>query len=593
MREINVLLLALMLMLTGCGESSGNVENGSLEQSISTEVSDFQSAESVDIEPEYSQPEYSAEDSIPEADEPEYSESEDSILESDEPEDSESEDSIPESSEPEDSEAEDSNEPAVKHDYQATITSPTCTEAGYTTYTCSICGDSYVSNMVSAKGHSYKEVVTSPTCTEAGYTTYTCSICGDKYVSDEVSAKGHTKKTIAGTAATCTQSGLTDGVQCSVCNDILTEQTEILAFGHDWKAATTSAPKTCLTCGETEGDKLPSTDPVVPDDGGSGNIAYDTLTVNYIDVGQGDSIFIQVGDCDILIDAGKPNKGQTVVNYLNSKGVDDIELMVNTHPDDDHYGGLTTVLNNFDVEQVWGSSFAKSTSSYKSFKSAAQSASVWSTPSVGNVFSYEYLTLTVLYAGEGASNSNDSSLVLALQYGNFRFLFTGDISSTIENKLVNSNISLRCDVLKVAHHGSAKSSASAFLQATGAKYGVICVGDNSYGHPTSTALNNLKNTGISVYRTDTDGTVVFSTDGNTLQLPGSGGTVSGGSASSSGSSSSSTDTFIGNKESKIFHLPTCGNLPAVSKRNYLYDYWFIVNCIGYKPCQVCLKNYTP
>ena len=114
-----------------------------------------------------------------------------------------------------------------------------------------------------------------------------------------------------------------------------------------------------------------------------------------------------------------------------------------------------------------------------------------------------------------------------LEYGSYRFLFTGDISSTIENKLVkDKSIDLSCDVLKVAHHGSKYSSSSAFLKATGAKYGVICVGaGNSYGHPTSTALNNLSSAGISVYRTDKDGSVVFSTDGDSLTLPGNDGTV--------------------------------------------------------------------
>jgi competence protein ComEC len=167
-----------------------------------------------------------------------------------------------------------------------------------------------------------------------------------------------------------------------------------------------------------------------------------------------------------------------------------------------------------------------------------------------------------------------------------------------ERKLVNnSNIDLSCDVLKVGHHGSATSSTAAFLSETKARYGVICVGaGNSYGHPKEAALNRLKTAGIAVYRTDKNGHVVFSTDGTKLTLPGSGGTVGGtlSNTSSGGSSTSSsqTDTFIGNKESRIFHLPTCSSLPDVSKRNYLYNYWFIVNCIGYTPCKVCLKNYV-
>ena len=202
--------------------------------------------------------------------------------------------------------------------------------------------------------------------------------------------------------------------------------------------------------------------------------------------------------------------------------------MISTHPDADHCGGLTKVLNDFKVEMVWASPLTKTTSAYKNFAAAVKSEGLtMQNPAVGTVFTYEYLTLTVLYDGSGTTDANDSSIVVMVEYGEYRFLFTGDISSTIENKLAaNPNIDLSCDVLKVAHHGSKYSSSTAFLNATGAQYGVICVGaDNSYGHPTSTALNNLKSAGIAVYRTDLSGHVVFATDGENMTIPG-GNTVS-------------------------------------------------------------------
>ena len=325
--------------------------------------------------------------------------------------------------------------------------------------------------------HDYKATVTAPTCENDGYITYTCVICGDFYVEDDYQA-----------------------------------------MGHSWQEATEEAPKTCKICGLTEGEKLPGTS--------SGGYS-DTLYVSYINVGQGDSIFIKVGDVDILIDAGTANYGTTVSNYLKKQGVDDIELMINTHADADHCGGLTKVLNDFVVEEVWGSRFTKTTAAYKNFAAAVKSEGLsLVTPDKGTVYTYEYLTLTVLYNGDGAENCNDSSIVVMVQYGGFKFLLTGDIGSDIENKLLkDTSIDLSCDVLKVAHHGSRYSSTSAFLKATGAGYGVICVGDNDYGHPTSTALNNLSKAGISVYRTDKNGDVVFSTDGVTMTLPGNGGTV--------------------------------------------------------------------
>ena len=256
-------------------------------------------------------------------------------------------------------------------------------------------------------------------------------------------------------------------------------------------------------------------------EGGQPEGDNETLYVNYIDVGQGDSILIKVGDCDILIDAGTANYGSTVSNYLKAQEVDDIELMINTHPDADHCGGLTKVLNDFLVEEVWISKdTSKKTAAYKNFISAISTEGLSAKqPNAGTVFTYEYLTLTVIYSQKG-SDSNNSSIIVMLEYGSFKFLFTGDAGQEVESKLVNSGADISCDVLKVGHHGSKYSSTSAFLNATGADYGVICVGaGNSYGHPTNEALNRLYNAGISVYRTDTNGDVVFSTNGTTLTLP--------------------------------------------------------------------------
>ena len=152
------------------------------------------------------------------------------------------------------------------HNYEAVVTAPTCTEKGYTNYTCSVCGDSYVADEVAAlghtwnaadcttaktcsvcgategaaAGHNYEAVVTAPTCTAGGYTTYTCSVCGDSYVGDETAALGHTW-----TEATCTEPKT-----CSVCG--YTEGTA----SHDWAEATCTAPKTCKVCGATEGAAL-------------------------------------------------------------------------------------------------------------------------------------------------------------------------------------------------------------------------------------------------------------------------------------------------------------------------------------------------
>ena len=143
------------------------------------------------------------------------------------------------------------------HAYESVVTEPTCTESGYTTYTCTVCDDSYVADEVAALDHSYEIIVTDPTCTEIGYTTYTCSICGESYIAGQNSALGHSYRTVV-TAPTCTEMGYTTHT-CYVCSFSYVAD-EVDALGHDWIDATTEAPKTCQLCGETDGEKLPSTD---------------------------------------------------------------------------------------------------------------------------------------------------------------------------------------------------------------------------------------------------------------------------------------------------------------------------------------------
>ena len=626
MKKLIALILGLAFTFGGCStmvdrlfgdsplDQSSSVEEYS--SSIEEESIDGESAQPEDSQPEENEPEDSQpegnepEDSVPEGgdaeddkeNKPEGGQPEVNIPDIDQPSGNEPEGTQPGEGKPEESEPE---IPETEHNYTMVVTQPTCEKDGYTTYTCSICGDSYVGNGVSALKHSYKEVVTQPTCEEDGYTTYTCSTCGDSYIENEVSSLGHDYNATA-TDPSCLNMGYTTYVCCTCEYTYISDYVD--ALGHTWKEATTEAPKTCTTCGSVEGDKLDTSTPSTP-------ITAPTLCVSYIDVGQGDSILIKVENCDILIDAGTANYGSTVSSYLKIQKVDDLELVINTHPDADHCGGLTQVFKDYVVEQVWISKdTSKTTAAYKNFTSAIQSEGLTAQkPNAGTVYTYGYLTLTVIYSQFISGDSNNSSIVVMLEYGSFKFLFTGDVGQVAEPSLISSGYDLSCDVLKVGHHGSKYSSTTAFLNKVKAEYGVICVGSNSYGHPTTEALNRLSAAGMMIYRTDQNGNVKFSTDGKILHLPngstdttgsGSGLPSEGGSSSSgstsSGSSSSGTtsgsattsDVFIGNKETKVFHLPTCGNLPAASKQNVMYNYWWIINIAGYTPCGRCLKNYS-
>lgn len=393
--------------------------------------------------------------------------------------------------------------PGEEHNYIPTVIEPTCDSAGYTEYTCADCGDCYVSDLVLATGHSEQPIADlAPTCTEDGHTGgVECATCKTVLTQPtKVDKTGHSYQTSI-VLPTCEARGYTVYL-CSICQDTYNADF-VAAAGHSWSEPNTEGIKTCTSCRAEEKEAAP------------------TLIVTYVDVGQGDCIFIKLGDCDILIDAGKPEYGTTVSKYLSGIGVDDIELMINTHLDNDHYGGLPQVLKDFDVEAFWGTGYQKSGSGITSLKAdVANEGLEYVTPAVGTVFTYQKLKLTVIYNGKGATSSNDSSIVVMLEYGEHKFLFTGDIGQKAEGKLVSEGADLACDVLKVGHHGSKTSSTAAFLAATGAKYAVICVGTgNSYGHPTSVALNNLKAAGMAVARTDLHGNVIFTTDGETLVLP--------------------------------------------------------------------------
>lgn len=349
----------------------------------------------------------------------------------------------------------------------------------------------------------------------------------------------------------------------------------------------------------------PPVDPTDPTDPNPTEPAEVLFYAHYIDVGQADCALLKLGDCDILIDGGNVADGADVVSYLQGQNVDDIELMICTHADEDHVGGLTEVLNAFAVEEVWTSSVSKTTKAYTNFVTAVSSEGVELTvPTVGSTYTYEDLTVTVVGPVATYKDANNASVVVMVQYGTTRFLFTGDMESSAEADLIASGADLRCDVLKVGHHGSDTSSTADFLKAVSASYGVISVGENNtYGHPSAAIIARLENTGMTLYRTDKLGTVIISSDGTELSFP-DGSTSTGGGfevpdvteptqpEETEPSETEPEVCFIGHKTSKKLHLPTCRSLPSEANRVYFYDYQEAIDA-GYECCKICMKNYTP
>ena len=244
-------------------------------------------------------------------------------------------------------------------------------------------------------------------------------------------------------------------------------------------------------------------------------IPMDGLYVHYIDVGQGDSELICCGGEYMLIDAGEPSASDTVVDYLNDHGIEKLEYVVCSHGHADHCGGLDAVVENFDVGTVFTSPYPGDTSSYEIFSDAVSAKGLAMTvPELGESYSLGEARFEFIGPLEEYDNINDDSLVMRLEYGDTSFLFTGDMTSKAEKDLINDGADLRCDVLKVGHHGSSGSSCYQFLYEAQPGIGVIsCEKGNSYGHPHEETLSRLNDADVTVCRTDLEGSIIIFSNG--------------------------------------------------------------------------------
>jgi len=244
---------------------------------------------------------------------------------------------------------------------------------------------------------------------------------------------------------------------------------------------------------------------------------------HFIDVGQGDGMLIRTAEGDIVVDAGPSATEDDFVNYLKERGVTSIEYLVLTHPHGDHIGGADAVLEEFDVKKVLIPNTDCTTSMYmKVLRLMDEENCEVIEARVNEVHSLGDFRMTVLAPnGIGYDGYNNYSVVIRAEFGNTSVLLTGDAEKISENEMITAVPMdlLDCDILKIGHHGSSTSTTKTFLAAVSPEYAVIsCGADNEYGHPhkeTKKVLQTLEAAGR-VYRTDTSGSIVFTTDGNTF-----------------------------------------------------------------------------
>ncbi|MCL4534782.1 MAG: MBL fold metallo-hydrolase [Bacteroidetes bacterium] len=252
------------------------------------------------------------------------------------------------------------------------------------------------------------------------------------------------------------------------------------------------------------------------------------LTVTFVDVGQGDAAWLRTPDgYNIVIDGGPVQAGSSLLQYLQDNGVSSVDLMVLTHPHDDHSGGLDTILRNVPVKEVLENGQRNPGPADDVFVSLRESNDITDTIGrAGQTLNWGCcVSATLLHPADISDpDINGNSLVLKVSYGAMDFLFTGDIGKAAEESLVASLAGsdppvMPAEVLKVAHHGSNGSSESGFLEAVQPRVAVISVGaHNRYRHPGAAALTRLSATGADIYRTDQSGSIAVTTDGATYTL---------------------------------------------------------------------------
>lgn len=246
----------------------------------------------------------------------------------------------------------------------------------------------------------------------------------------------------------------------------------------------------------------------------------DDMFVHFIDVDQGDSAFIELPNGEsMLIDTGETDQADKVVTYIYGQGYDTVDYVIATHAHSDHIGGLPTVLGSFNISNFYMTSAVATTQIYEDMLNAADNsgANIHNIMAGDIILDEANLQIEAVAPKEiDEDEQNNNSIVIKLTYGDNKFLFTGDAEKTEEDG-IRTNI--KSDVLKVGHHGSDTSSSANFLKKVEPTYAVISCGmNNSYGHPDDSVLKRLDERNIDVYRTDIQGTIVFTSNGKDISV---------------------------------------------------------------------------
>lgn len=359
-----------------------------------------------------------------------------------------------------------------------------------------------------------------------------------------------------------------------------------------------------------------------------------TLSVTFLDVGQGNAVLVEQGGAYMLIDGGNRDYSSFVVSYLKEQGVEELAYVITSHYDADHLNGVVGALHAFSCGQVLAPDYVTDTRVYESFERVIKEQDIaLAYPAVGDTYTLGDASFTVVCPEVyDPKEDNDNSVGIRLVYGNTSFLICGDAGKAEEQAMLDSGVTLDSDVYLASHHGSEGSSSEAFMRAVSPTAVVVSAGaGNSYGHPTRTVLNRVKACGAALYRTDLQGTITVTSDGTSLSwsvdatqdyrdgdevaagaadTTGTSGTAdtadsaaqasvaadtAGSAAQASGGETAAggtadvTGEYVLNTNTKKFHRPSCSSVAQMSPENKAAFSGSREELIaaGYDPCKRC------
>lgn len=250
------------------------------------------------------------------------------------------------------------------------------------------------------------------------------------------------------------------------------------------------------------------------------NTNNDLLKVHYLDVGQGDSIFVELPNNEtMLIDAAESYQSENIINYLKNLNYQKIDYVIGTHPHTDHIGGLKDIINTFEIGKIYMPKVGSTTKTYESLLMAIKDKNLKiNTAKAGtSIIDTDALKINILAPNNSIyTELNNYSVVTKITYGTTKFLFMGDAEKLSENE-IKENVT--ADVIKIGHHGSNTSSSIDFIKKVNAKYGIISVGlNNKYNLPKEETITNWENSGTKIYLTSTNGTIRASSDGTNIKI---------------------------------------------------------------------------